>query len=96
MVQLFSPSCTGLASGELYVNPFAWQFLFEIGAWYSCRCSPRLRTLLSFAIAYLASSLLMAKKGCNNQRGLLCLVAARYLCYCKRLKIPGTIAKGQL
>ena len=66
MVQLFGFHMPAWPSGELYFNPFAWQFLFVIGAWYSCRCSPRLlmigrsRTLLLLAIAYLACSLLMA------------------------------------
>ena len=66
MVQLFSLHVPAWPSGELYFNPFAWQFLFVIGAWYSCHGSPRLlmiaqsRTLLLFAIAYLACSLLVA------------------------------------
>jgi hypothetical protein len=66
MVQLFGFHVPAWPSGELYFNPFAWQFLFVIGAWYSCRCSPRLlmigrsRTLLLLAIAYLACRLLMA------------------------------------
>ena len=66
MVQLFGLHVPAWPSGELYFNPFAWQFLFVIGAWYSWHCSPRLlmiaqsRTLLLFAIAYLACSLLMA------------------------------------
>jgi len=64
MVQIFSWHVPAWPTGELYFNPFAWQFLFVIGAWYSCQC--RLQTvlrspiLLAFAIAYLAVSLVVA------------------------------------
>ncbi len=66
MVQIFSWHLPAWPTGELYFNPFAWQFLFVIGAWYSCHCSPRLlsiarsRALLLVAIAYLACNLLIA------------------------------------
>jgi hypothetical protein len=66
MVQVFSWHVPAWPTGELYFNPFAWQFLFVIGAWYSCQCSPwlqavvQLRILLAFAITYLALSLVIA------------------------------------
>ncbi len=66
MVQLFSWQVPAWPSGELYFNPFAWQFLFVIGAWYGCAGTTRLRPLLDsralliVAITYLAFSLLMA------------------------------------
>jgi hypothetical protein len=49
-------------TGELYFNPFALQFLFVIGAWYSYQCKTvvQSRILLAFAIAYLALSLVVA------------------------------------
>jgi hypothetical protein len=65
MVQIFSWHVPAWPTGELYFNPFAWQFLFVIGAWYSCQCSPYLqalvqsRVLLAFAITYLAVSLII-------------------------------------
>jgi len=65
MVQIFSWHVPAWPTGELYFNPFAWQLLFVIGAWYSCQCGPRLqpivqsRILLAFAIAYLAVSLII-------------------------------------
>ncbi|MGJ5178298.1 OpgC domain-containing protein [Bradyrhizobium oligotrophicum] len=66
MVQLFSWQVPAWPSGELYFNPFAWQFLFVIGAWYASAGTARLRpilnsrTLLVAALAYLAFSLFMA------------------------------------
>jgi len=66
MVQLFSWQVPAWPSGELYFNPFAWQFLFVIGAWYvyvgsaSLRPILKSRTLLIVALAYLAFSLFMA------------------------------------
>ncbi|MGJ4888071.1 OpgC domain-containing protein [Bradyrhizobium sp. HKCCYLRH3099] len=66
MVQLFSWQVPAWPSGELYFNPFAWQFLFVIGAWYgfvgtrSLRPILDSRTLLVAALAYLAFSLFMA------------------------------------
>ncbi len=66
MVQIFSWHVPVWPSGELYFNPFAWQFLFVIGAWYSCHCSAWLqkmvqsRMLLLLAIAYLACALVIA------------------------------------
>jgi len=66
MVQVFSWHVPAWPTGELYFNPFAWQFLFVIGAWYSCQCSPWLqaviqsRILLAFAITYVALSLVIA------------------------------------
>jgi hypothetical protein len=66
MVQIFSWHVPAWPAGELYFNPFAWQFLFVIGAWYSCQCSPwleavvRSRILLALAITYLAFSLVVA------------------------------------
>ncbi|CAL79006.1 conserved hypothetical protein; putative membrane protein [Bradyrhizobium sp. ORS 278] len=66
MVQLFSWQVPAWPSGELYFNPYAWQFLFVIGAWYAYGGRQRLRpllysrTLLIMALAYLGFSLLMA------------------------------------
>jgi hypothetical protein len=66
MVQIFSWHVSAWPSGELYFNPFAWQFLFVTGAWYSCHCAPWLRSIvqsravLALAIAYLAFSLVIA------------------------------------
>jgi hypothetical protein len=66
MVQILSWHVPAWPAGELYFNPFAWQFLFVIGAWYSCHCSPwlesvvRSRALLAFAMTYLAFSLVVA------------------------------------
>ncbi len=66
MVQLFSWQVPAWPSGELYFNPFAWQFLFVIGAWYaygqtaSLRAILESRALLIAALAYLAFSLVIA------------------------------------
>ena len=66
MVQIFSWHVPAWPSGDLYFNPFAWQFLFVIGAWYSCHCAPSLlaivqsRVVLVLALAYLAVSLFIA------------------------------------
>ena len=66
MVQLFSWHAPAWPSGELYFNPFAWQFLFVIGGWYayvgtaSLRPILNSRTLLIVALGYLAFGLLMA------------------------------------
>ncbi|WP_240535775.1 OpgC domain-containing protein [Bradyrhizobium sp. STM 3809] len=66
MVQLFSWQVPAWPSGELYFNPFAWQFLFVIGACYAYggreRLDPLLRSraLLIAALAYLGFSLFMA------------------------------------
>ncbi|CCD97363.1 conserved membrane hypothetical protein [Bradyrhizobium sp. ORS 375] len=66
MVQLFSWQVPAWPSGELYFNPYAWQFLFVIGAWYAYGGQERLRpllhsrTLLIVALAYLGFSLFMA------------------------------------
>ncbi|MGJ4947908.1 OpgC domain-containing protein [Bradyrhizobium sp. HKCCYLS20291] len=66
MVQLFSWQVPAWPSGELYFNPFAWQFLFVIGAWYAYVGSARLRPLLDsralliLALAFLAFGLFMA------------------------------------
>jgi hypothetical protein len=66
MVQLFSWQVPAWPGGELYFNPFAWQFLFVIGAWYgyvgakSLRPILDLRALLIVALAYLTLSLFMA------------------------------------
>ena len=66
MVQVFSWHVPAWPTGELYFNPFAWQFLFVIGAWYSCHCAPWLRAIvqsrvvLVLAIAYLAIGLIIA------------------------------------
>jgi hypothetical protein len=65
MVQLFGWHVPAWPTGELYFNPFAWQFLFVVGVWYSCECSPWLqavvqsRIVLAFAIVYLAFSLIV-------------------------------------
>ena len=66
MVQLFSWHLPAWPSGELYFNPFAWQFLFVIGGWYAYEGAKRLRpilesqALLIFAIVYLLFSLTVA------------------------------------
>ncbi|UFZ04284.1 OpgC domain-containing protein [Bradyrhizobium ontarionense] len=66
MVQLFSWHVPAWPSGELYFNPFAWQFLFVIGGWYahvgtaSLRRILNSRALLIAALAYLAFSLVVA------------------------------------
>jgi hypothetical protein len=66
MVQIFSWHVPAWPTGELYFNPLAWQFLFVIGAWYSCHCAPWLRAVvqsrgvLAVALAYLAVSLVIA------------------------------------
>ncbi|WP_257168606.1 OpgC domain-containing protein [Bradyrhizobium sp. SRS-191] len=66
MVQLFSWQVPAWPSGELYFNPFAWQFLLVIGAWYAYVGASHLRPILNsralllIALAYLAFSLLMA------------------------------------
>ena len=66
MVQLFSWHVPAWPTGELYFNPFAWQFLFVIGAWYAYEGTARLRpivqsrALLVLAIAFLAFALVMA------------------------------------
>jgi hypothetical protein len=66
MVQIFSWHVPAWPTGELYFNPFAWQFLFVIGAWYSCHCAPMLlrivqsRVVLVLALAYVAVCLLIA------------------------------------
>jgi hypothetical protein len=66
MVQLFSWHMPAWPSGELYFNPFAWQFLFVIGSWYVYEGRSRLRpllasqTLLLLAVAYLVFSLIVA------------------------------------
>ncbi|WP_456713824.1 OpgC domain-containing protein [Bradyrhizobium sp. USDA 4353] len=66
MVQLFSWQVPAWPSGELYFNPFAWQFLFVIGAWYAYVGASHLRPILNsralllIALVYLAFSLLIA------------------------------------
>jgi hypothetical protein len=66
MVQIFSWHVPAWPSGELYFNPFAWQFLFVIGGWYAYEGTGRLRpmlqsrTLLVAAVLYLAFSLVVA------------------------------------
>jgi hypothetical protein len=66
MVQIFDWHIPAWPSGELYFNPFAWQFLFIVGAWYVCGRSPQLRTivqsraLLVLAIVFLAFALMVA------------------------------------
>jgi hypothetical protein len=66
MVQIFNWHVPAWPSGELYFNPFAWQFLFVIGGWYAYEGTPRLRpilqshTLLAVAIVYLVFSLVVA------------------------------------
>jgi len=65
MVQMFSWHLPAWPSGEVYFNPFAWQFLFVIGAWYAYDGTGRLRTILQsramlvLAILYLVFSLLV-------------------------------------
>ncbi|CCE11324.1 conserved membrane hypothetical protein [Bradyrhizobium sp. STM 3843] len=66
MVQLFDWHVPAWPSGELYFNPFAWQFLFVIGGWFAFEGVPRLRPmlqsrlLLSLAFACLLFSLIVA------------------------------------
>lgn len=66
MVQLFSWHVPAWPSGEMYFNPFAWQFLFVIGASYSFQSAPQLRpimrsrTLFWLAAVCLAFSLITA------------------------------------
>jgi hypothetical protein len=66
MVQLFSWHMPAWPSGELYFNPFAWQFLFVIGSWYVYEGTERLRpilqsrALLLMAIAFLVFGLIVA------------------------------------
>jgi hypothetical protein len=66
MVQLFSWHVPAWPSGELYFNPFAWQFLFVIGSWYVYEGTKRLqsilqsRALLVIAIGFLVFSLIVA------------------------------------
>jgi hypothetical protein len=66
MVQIFDWRVPAWPRGELYFNPFAWQFLFVIGAWYAYEGTARLRpilqsrTLLLLAIVYLLFSLVVA------------------------------------
>ena len=66
MVQVFGWHVPAWPTGELYFNPFAWQFLFVIGAWYSCYCASSMqaivqsRVLLVLATIYLALSLIVA------------------------------------
>jgi hypothetical protein len=66
MVQLFSWHLPAWPNGELYFNPFAWQFLFVIGCWYVHEGASRLqsilqsRGLLLLAIVYLLLSLVIA------------------------------------
>lgn len=66
MVQIFSWHVPAWPAGEMYFNPLAWQFLFVIGAWYSCHCTPwlqaivRSRAVLMVALGYLAISMVVA------------------------------------
>jgi hypothetical protein len=66
MVQIFSWHLPAWPSGELYFNPFAWQFLFVIGGWYAYEGTARLRpilqsrALLTAAIVYLVFSFAIA------------------------------------
>jgi hypothetical protein len=66
MVQIFSWHVPAWPTGELYFNPFAWQFLFVVGGWYVYEGAEKLRTilqsplLLALAIIFLACSLVIA------------------------------------
>ena len=66
MVQIFSWHVPAWPRGELYFNPFAWQFLFVIGTWCAYEGTAKLRpilqsrSLLVLAIVYLAFSLVVA------------------------------------
>jgi hypothetical protein len=66
LVQLFNWHLPSWPSGELYFNPFAWQFLFVIGGWYAYEGTARLRpilqswALLIVAIGYLVFSFVIA------------------------------------
>ena len=66
MVQLFDWHFPAWPDGELYFNPFAWQFLFAIGCWYAYEGRLRLKPILQsraclvIAIAYLVFSLIVA------------------------------------
>lgn len=63
MVQLFSWQVPAWPTGELYFNPFAFQLLFVLGAWYAgggarlIRPLLRARATLAVAILYLLFSL---------------------------------------
>lgn len=66
MVQIFNWHLPAWPSGELYFNPFAWQLLFVLGAWYAYGGGGRLRNavqsraVLVVAMLYLACSLVIA------------------------------------
>jgi hypothetical protein len=66
MVQIYSWRVPAWPTGELYFNPLAWQILFVFGAWYADQGGSRLkaimrsRTLLLFAVLYLAFGLILA------------------------------------
>ena len=66
MVQLRSWHVPAWPGGEMYFNPFAWQFLFVLGAWYVCEGARRIRkvlqspVVLAVALLYLAISLIIA------------------------------------
>jgi hypothetical protein len=66
MVQIFSWHVPAWPSGELYFNPFAWQFLFVIGGWHAYEGTKRLRPILQsrlllvLAIIFLVFSLIVA------------------------------------
>jgi hypothetical protein len=75
MVQIFGWHIPAWPTGEMYFNPLAWQFLFVIGAWYSCKCGPEAqivvqsRIVLALAIAYLLLSLVVALSWRFESRG---------------------------
>ena len=66
MVQWRSWHVPAWPSGEMYFNPFAWQLLFVLGAWYACNGARRLRKVLQSpaalagALLFLAISLIIA------------------------------------
>ena len=65
MVQLQGWHVPAWRSGEMYFNPFAWQLLFVLGAWYVCDGARRLWKVvqspvtLVIALLYLAFSFII-------------------------------------
>lgn len=65
-VQLFGWHVPAWPHGEMYFNPFAWQILFVLGAWFAGPGAARLaallrsRIVLMFAVAFILISLVVA------------------------------------
>jgi hypothetical protein len=66
MVQLFSWNLPAWPGDGWFFNPFAWQLLFVLGAWYVCVGADQLRSMMQsritllLALAYLAFGLAVA------------------------------------